>query len=186
MKAIRKLLIIFAVLASVPLHAQRWSISTNAVEWADLGTLNAEASYAFGRHFSVHAGARYNPWTYNPGNENEQVQRRQRSFAAGLRYWPWHVYAGWWVSTKGQYQEYNRGGLQDRQTEEGDAYGGALSAGYSWMLSPHVNLEFGAGVWAGSTKYKVYACPVCGRIVDQGNKFFILPTDLSISLVLVL
>ena len=103
-------------------------------------------------------------------------------FAAGARFWPWHVYSGWWLGAKAQYQEYNRGGIRSALTEEGDRVGAGLSAGYSYMLLPHLNLDFGLGVWGGYAWYTSYACPVCGLTTDRGGKGFILPSDLLLSL----
>ena len=165
---------------------QKFAVGTNALDWIDMGTMNIEAGYAVSRHFTVVADAKYNPWTYNSGDKETQVERRQRTFSAGMRYWPWHVYSGWWIGAKGRYQEYNRGGVLGRETEEGDSYGGVLDFGYTLMLSKNFNLEFGGGVFTGGTKFKRYACPVCGRVTGSGEEFFILPADLSVSIVLII
>ena len=105
------------------------------------------------------------------------------TYSAGVRWWPWYIYSGWWFGLAGQYQEYNRGGIFSSTTEEGDAYGAALSAGYTVMLHEHLNLEIGAAGWAGRTVYTVYDCPRCGRISDSGRKWFALPSELVLSLV---
>ena len=99
-----------------------------------------------------------------------------------MRYWPWYVYSGWWVGGKVQYQEYNWGGLTSDKTEEGDRFGAGISAGYTYMLAPHVNLDFGLGLWGGYDKYKRYSCPVCGLTEASGDRFFILPNDVTLAL----
>lgn len=175
--------VILLLLISVGLmRAQKFSLSVNLLECASLGTMNLDASYAVGRHWSVTAGARYNPFTYHKGEPGRQFQARQQSYAVGVRAWPWHIMSGWWFAGKGRWQEYNVGGILGPETREGDRFGGSLSAGYALMLSPHLNLEFGLGVWAGVDVYKVYSCPLCGLTVDSGNKFFVLPDDIMISL----
>lgn len=182
----RLILIIAAALLCLTAQqarAQRWSIGTNVVDYLNLGTLNAEAGVAVAQHFSLHAGARYNPWTFNRADEERQFQNRKRCYYGGVRYWPWHIYSGWWAGVQGQYQEYNRGGLFRRETEEGDAYGAGLSVGYTLMVHKRLNVEFGAGAWAGKTRYTTYACPYCGKVLDKGEKFFILPNDVMVSLV---
>jgi hypothetical protein len=166
-------------------RAQKFSLSVNLLECARLGTLNLDASYAVGRHWSVTAGARYNPFTYRKGEPDRQFQARQQSYSAGVRVWPWHIMSGWWFAAKGRWQEYNMGGILSRTTREGDRFGGGLYAGYALMLAPHLNMEFGVGLWAGMDVYKVYSCPVCGLSLNSGNKFFILPDDVMISLVYV-
>lgn len=166
-------------------RAQMWGISTNAAGWAYLGTINGEVSVAVARNISINASAAYNPWTFQ--SDKGPYQDRQRSVALGFRYWPWHVYSGWWIAGKGQYQEYNRGGMYgDIRSEEGDAFGASLSFGYTLMLNKWLNMEFGAGLWGGSTQYKLYACPQCGRVLESGKKWFVRPNEVMISLVFVL
>ncbi len=103
--------------------AQRFSVSTNALEFANLGTINAELSYAPGQRWSINIGAKYNPFTFWDGEPEAQFQNRQRTIWFGARYWPWHVYSDWWIGLKTQAQEYNVGGILSPRTEEGDRYG---------------------------------------------------------------
>ena len=71
--------------------------------------------------------------------------------------------------------------VEPGMTEEGDAYGLSLGAGYSLMLGKHVNIDFGLEVWGGRTIYTVYACPTCGKVTESGKKWFFLPNDLVLS-----
>ena len=103
-------------------------------------------------------------------------------YAAGVRFWPWHVFSGWWIGGKVQYQEYNRGGIRSAVTDEGDRYGAGLSAGFTYMLHPHLNVSVGAGVWGGFQRYTIYSCPVCGVTEESGEKTFLLPNDLALTL----
>ena len=157
------------ILAALPLvcSAQKWSISTNLTDYVMLGTMNAEGSVACGRHISTELSARVNPWTFHKGDPGKQMQNRHQTYAAGVRYWPWHIYSGWWISGMAQYQEYNRGGIISQKTEEGDAFGLSAGAGYSLMLHK---------------TYITYACPSCGRITDKGSKWFVLPNEIRVAL----
>ena len=177
-------LIITLILAAMPLLAsgQDVSVSTNLMDYVSLGTINAEASVGVGRHITMNASARINPWTYHKGDPGKQMQNRHQTYAAGIRYWPWHIYSGWWFSTAAQYQEYNRGGIISPKTEEGDAYGLSLGGGYSLMIHEHVNLDFGLSLWGGQKTYITYACPSCGRITDKGAKWFFMPNDIIVSI----
>ncbi len=166
-------------------HAQRFSLSTNLLDYASLGTMNIEGAYSCSRRFSITVGARYNPFTFRKSDPERQLQMRQQSYSLGVRMWPWHTWSGWWFAGKGRYQEYNFGGLISRRTQEGDRVGMGLYAGYTHMLSPHVNMEFGMGFWGGVDFYRRYSCQVCGRIVDRGRKGFVLPDDFMVSLVYV-
>ena len=172
--------------------AQTWAVAVNAADIAELGTLGVEGSAAVGQHWSIHAGAKVNPWTFarrDSGNglfsepNPNQKQNRKQEYAIGARWWPWNVYSGWWVGGKGQYQEFNRGGFLTEPSQEGDAFGAGLAGGYSLMLKEHWNLDFGLGLSTGWMKYATYACPSCGKVVDEGQKWFILPNEAIVSLV---
>ena len=169
-------------LISMPSYAQSVSVSTNLIDYACLGTLNIEASYSLSQHWSLTACARYNPFTFRKGEADRQFQYRQQSYAFGARFWPWHTFSGWWLASKLRYQEYNHGGIFSRDAEEGDRGGIGLSAGYTYMISRNLNVEFGLGAWSGMSWYRRYSCPVCGLTVEKGRKWFLLPDDVMISL----
>jgi len=170
----------FCLLAGNCLSAQDFSLSTNLADYANFGTLNADLSYGVSRHWTVDAGLRYNPFTFGEGDAMKS--NRQRSISAGARYWPWHIYSGWWLAGRFRVQEYNLGGIKSPSTTEGNRYGGGVSGGYSFMLGPHFNVDFGVGVWNGYERYVVYQCPVCGKVTGTGEGYFILPNDILLSL----
>lgn len=155
--------------------AQRFSLGTNGVDWFTLGTLNGELSLAVSQHYSVHVGTKLNPWTFNPGDQQKQFQIRQSSYWGGLRWWPWHVFSGWWTGGELRYSLYNAGGISKRDTEEGDAYGVGAYGGYSIMLGQNWNLDLGFGLWGGYKKYVRYVCPICGARSGNGETAFVLP-----------
>ena len=180
----RKIIIAAIIIAcsTINAKAQQWSVATNAIDWLHFGTMNVEASVAASRHISANISARVNPWTFHKGDPSKQMQNRHQTYAAGIRYWPWHIYSGWWLSGMAQYQEYNRGGIISQQTEEGDAFGFSLGGGYSMMVHEHLNIDFGLTVWGGQKTYITYACPSCGRITDKGSKWFVMPNELRVAL----
>lgn len=170
------------ILPSLKSEAQTVSLSTNLLDYACLGTLNADVSYSLSRRWSVTAGARYNPFTFRKGDPDKQFQLRQQSYSIGARLWPWHTWSGWWFAGKLRYQEYNSGGIRSLETREGDRFGAGLYAGYTYMLTSHLNIEFGLGLWSGLDVYRCYSCPVCGVTLESGKTHFILPDDIMISL----
>lgn len=182
----KRFAIILAVAAfaisSLKSEAQTVSLSTNLLDYACLGTLNADVSYSLSRKWSVTAGARYNPFTFRKGDPDKQFQLRQQSYSLGARLWPWHIWSGWWFAGKLRYQEYNSGGIRSLETREGDRFGAGLYAGYTYMLTSHLNIEFGLGLWSGLDVYRCYSCPVCGVTLESGKTHFILPDDIMISL----
>lgn len=182
----KRFAIILAVVAfaisSLKSEAQTVSLSTNLLDYACLGTLNADVSYSLSRRWSVTAGARYNPFTFRKGDPDKQFQLRQQSYSLGARLWPWHTWSGWWFAGKLRYQEYNSGGIRSLETREGDRFGAGLYAGYTYMLTSHLNIELGLGLWSGLDVYRCYSCPVCGVTLESGKTHFILPDDIMISL----
>lgn len=177
-------IIITLLLAVLPVlgRAQNWSVSTNVLDYVSLGTMNAEVSAGVGRRVTIEASARVNPWTFHKGDPSRQMQNRHQTYALGMRYWPWHIYSGWWISADAQYQEYNRGGIISQKTEEGDAFGLSAGGGYSLMLHEKLNLDFGVTLWAGQKTFISYACPSCGRITDKGSKWFVMPNEIRVAI----
>lgn len=170
------------LLSTAKLPAQEYSVATNLLGWANMGTMNMEASYGFARRWTAVAGVRYNPFTFQHPKTKEPMRNRQQSYSLGLGFWPWHIHSGWWLSGKIRYQEYNIGGFRSPETREGDRVGASLSFGYSYMLSEHFNVGAGAGAWAGYDFFTRYTCPRCGRIIDSGKESFILPDDIILSI----
>ena len=199
MKRIVKILTLTLFLVSPGmLHAQRVSFSSNVLEWADFGTANFGAGLAVGQHFSLQADVRYNNWTFRKGNpedrfndpvgeDEKQFENRKQAYALGIRYWPWYVFSGWWFQLRGQYMEYNYGGIFRHDAQEGDAYGAGLAAGYTFLLAKNLNAEFGLGGWAGARTYRTYRCTNCGSVTETVDRpqFFLLPDDVWLSLVFI-
>lgn len=180
----RRFLLVSVLLTGfvISAEAQKFSLSTNLLDYACLGTLNADASCSVSRHWSVTAGVRYNPFTYMVGDPDSQAHLRQQSYSLGARVWPWHTMSGWWFAGKMRYQEYSFGGLWSDGMEEGDRWGVGIYTGYTHMISRHFNIEFGIGFWGGIDVYQNYSCPVCGLLMNAGKRLFILPDDLMISI----
>lgn len=163
--------------------AQKAALGTNVVQWADLGCINLEGSFAVAQHFTVNVGGRYDPWYFRRGTE-DQFQNRKRGAWMGVRYWPWYTYSGWFFQLKGQWQEYNHffPGVTEVK-EEGDCFGAGLAAGYAIMINRHFNIEFGAGVWGGGKIYNEDLLPEMGRrITSRARGAFILPDDVCVTM----
>lgn len=172
----------FMLLGCGVAYSQNWAVGVNMADMLNLGTVSVGASVATGRHLTIDGAAAINPWTFNKGQCN-QMQNKQQTYSLGVRYWPLNVYSGWWVSGELQFREYNSGGIISSKTEEGDMAGIGIGGGYSLMLGRHLCLDFGLGLWGGYKRYDIYACTNCGKRIDYGSKWFILPDELIIALV---
>lgn len=172
----RKLILTISAFLALCFNAdgQKWSMSTNVIDWALLGTANIEGQVSVAQHISIIAGARYNPWQFKTSNPHLTMQNRQVTAYAGFRYWPWYVYSGWWIEAKGQYGTFKRSGIWRPALEVGDAIGGGLSFGYTFMISKNINIDIGAGCWGGrKLERKLYDCPSCLHLREEGSENFI-------------
>lgn len=172
------------LLISFECCAQRWAISTNAVEWANLFTINGEVSVAVHRNVSLNLNARYNPWSFRTAN-GDILMNKTRAISFGFRAWPWVTNSGWWIAVAAQMEEYSYAVANTIKPQDGYAYGGVLGAGYSLLITPHFNIDFGLLFWGGMKRYWTYDTAVYGRVTDSGKKFFFLPDDIRISAVYV-
>lgn len=185
------ILILAAIFSSFQMVAQEkrktsFALSTDVVDWANFGTINMEAGFSVHQHFSVQAGAKYNPWTFKTYMLGLPLYNKQTTAYAGFRYWPWYVFSGWWVGAQMQYTGYSETGIWRHALDTGKAFGGGLSFGYTLMLTENLNLEFGAGLWAGRRfDHTLYCCPECMKVRESGPGNFVALNDVSISVMYV-
>jgi len=162
-------------------------ISTNLFDWAALGTINLEAAISVSRHFSINVGGKYNPWEFHPkSGPISLIQNKHWMASVGARYWPWYVFSGLWIGAKLQYCDYKETGIWRQAYDQGKALGAGLSAGYTFMISKHFNVELGAGFWGGRLlEHTLYDCPnpsCMDTPRESGPKGFIAVNDINVSL----
>ena len=66
----RILTLLAALLMGAAASAQRFSVATNVLDYADFGTLNIEGDVAVARQWTLVAGAKYNPFLYKADTPN--------------------------------------------------------------------------------------------------------------------
>ena len=82
----KKMLLLAALLlVGHAAFAQRFSVATNMLDYADFGTLNVEGDVAVARRWTLVAGAKYNPFLYK-ADTPEPLSARQQVYAAGVRF----------------------------------------------------------------------------------------------------
>lgn len=168
--------------AQTTFREQTLGIATNIIGYANFLTLNAEATYKIKDQLSIHAGVKYNPFTFNKDEEN-QMQNRSSILQIGMRYWTWHTNSGWFAGGGAEFGYFNYGGIISKETHEGWRAGVNITAGYSLMLSRHFNFEFGAGLFTGYRNSKRYACPRCGATLGNDKKIYVAPNNLLAQMV---
>lgn len=155
-------IVLVLTLVSFSAAAQRFTVSTNLVDWANYGTINAEFGFSVSQHVSIVAGAKYNGWDFSKpdGEFTKSIYNKNIVGFAGIRYWPWYVNSGLWLQFKGQYADYQIAGTWWRPAiDMGKAAGAGLAAGYTFMITEHFNIELGIGGWGGYLlEHNVYNC----------------------------
>ena len=159
----------------------RLGVGTNITDYFYLLTPNVDLQYSINRHVTAQAGLKYNNWSFAGGTDRE-VKNRRQTYYAGARWWPWYTFSGWWMGSAAQFEEYDTGGVFRDDSEAGNAVGLSVSAGYSLQIKKWLNVDVGVGVWGGKTRYSLYACPYCGKKLEDGEKFFVLPNEARVAL----
>ncbi|MCF0176362.1 MAG: DUF3575 domain-containing protein [Bacteroidales bacterium] len=173
--------IVFLAL-SLCASAQKLGVSTNLCQWGFLGTANAELEYSVAQHFSVMAGGRYNPFSFTKKTGRDLYEHQVCGYA-GFRYWPWYTYSGMWISAKAQYRSFEETGLWRHALEDATGVGAGLGFGYARMITRHLNLDLGLGVWAGRyLDYTLYRCSCCMVVRDSGPRMFAAIDDVKVGL----
>ncbi len=167
-------------LCSSNANAQKWSISTNLLDYVNFGTINADVGLSVNKHWTISLSGKYNPFYFNfPDNP---IINKKGMAAFNARFWPFFVYSGLFYGFGAQCGVYRNGGIFSDYTREGLAGGFTFEIGYSLILTKHLNIEFGIGVWAGANRFKMYSSTQCGRKISEGTKPFLTFNDLQINL----
>ena len=167
--------------------AMRYAVSTNLLDWINNGTINADFGISVAQHWSIHAAGRSNPWTFHYTADGERYRDIQYVASLGARWWAWYVYSGWWAGAKVQWANFMGKNILSNKLQDGrNATGLGLQGGYTLMLSKHLNLDFGLGVWGGALfRHEVYDAEAQTTRTYGGTAWFIAPDSISISLMYV-
>lgn len=179
------LLIGIAGSAQAQTDRYKWAVSTNTLSWASLGTINFQGAVGMSQHISLEAGAAVNPWMANTSTSVE-MKNQQYGGYIGAKYWPWYVYSGWWIGAKVQYKNFEQVGILTSGLVRGDALGAGVSAGYSFMIGPHFNLDCGLGVWGGSMiNYEKYdkKNEKGAKLLESGSKGFFFIDNIVLAII---
>lgn len=159
--------------------AQNMYIATNTLDYINFGTINGEFGLSPWAKCSFYIRGRYNPFTYR---FDKQLQNRVVSGALGAKYWFWYSNSGWFINSHISYHKYNTGGIFDSYAYEGDAISITAGGGYALILNKKWNLDFGIGVQGGYTSYVKYACPRCGKVMENNKKIYMAPSNIMLQL----
>lgn len=186
------------------LQAQDYALSTNIPSLL-LGNINIEPSIPLSSRLTLQLGLSARPksfglpmpvgmihWLYNQrssdfsGRMNWGTVKHAEhvTFSPGIRLWSKGNYnRGVFFGLNALAMLYRYGSdKQDKNYSEGFLLGGGISAGYSYELAPHWNIEAEAGVAGAWTKYDLHA--ENGTLVQADkSRLLVLPSRLAVRLV---
>lgn len=129
---------------------QKVVMKTNALYWA-ASTPNVGVEMELGRNLSLDLSGNYNPFRFSHYRyvKHWLVQPE-------LRYWLCKTFKGSFFGLHGHYAEYNVSWKKEGSRYAGNLYGGGISYGYHWLLSPRWSLEAEIGVGYARLQYDKY------------------------------
>lgn len=159
--------------------AQFYSVGIDFVG-AAFGSFNAEASIALDRHWTLHLGGAYNPWTYS-----DNVKFKSITAHSGARYWLRETYGhSWFIGAHVLVSRFNwGGGLGINRRYDGNFSGGGFSAGFALPVAKRFNLEFELGGAIGYGSYTKNRCERCGDLISENKGLTFIPSRTAVSFV---
>ena len=174
-----------------PICAQRESLIENKTPVFGLSTnllydattsMNLGLEFRLSDKWTFKLPATYNPWTFSDNKKAKFILAQPE-----LRWWFCESFSGHFIGLHGHYAYFNIGGVGTNYMKkyrfEGDLYGGGLTYGYNFYLSPRWSLELALGVGYARINYDQYHCETCGEFIKTETKDYIGPTQAAISLI---
>lgn len=168
-------------------EAQNVAVKSNSAYWGAAASPNASLELSLGKRTTLELGGGFNFW-----NIYENKTAKHWLVQPELRYWFCESFNGHFVGIHSHGSRFNVGGwdippgrlksFKDHRYE-GYLYGGGLSYGYQWMLSPRWNFELSLGGGYARIHYNKYPCITCGSKEDEGDYNYLGITKAAVSLV---
>lgn len=141
------------------------------------------AEVRLGEKYTLDVAFSINPW-----NQNSTKKFNHLLIQPEFRYWFCDPFAGHFVGIHAAYSNFNISGtgfsdyMKDHRFE-GNFYGGGISYGYQWYLSPRWSLEATIGAGYLYIDYDRYECKECGKKQESAGKNYFGPTKAGISII---
>lgn len=156
-------------------HAQFYSVKTNVLEIASLGTVNADVSMMVAPNWTINFDIACNPWTYG-----DNLKLKHWLVEPGARYWFWQTYTGGFVSMYGMGSRFN-GGINKRY--DGYGFGVGATYGYAWAIAKRWNVEAEIGMGLLWSRHSVNECRTCGAVLAPTRSYLSPSPKLGVSIV---
>ena len=183
-------LVILALAASLPVsYAQKVAIKNNLLYDAT-ATPNLALEMALSRKMTLELGAGLNWFDFSDNRKAKHLLVQPE-----LRWWTCDVFNGHFFGLHGHVAQFNIGGwdvpvgrlekFKDSRYQ-GYLYGGGISYGYQWLLSPRWNLETSIGGGFARMHYDKVPCAECGTKIDDGKYNYWGVTKAAVSLIYII
>lgn len=167
-------------------QAQKVAIKNNLLYDAT-ATPNLALEFGLGKKTTLEVGAGLNLFTFSDNKKLKHLLIQPE-----LRWWTCDVFNGHFFGLHSHGAQFNVGGwdipvgrldtFKDSRYQ-GYLYGGGLSYGYQWILSPRWNFEMSAGAGYARILYDEYPCVDCGTKIDEGTHNYWGVTKAAVSLI---
>lgn len=155
-------------------------LNVNFVDLGNLLTLNLGADVGLSKHVALGVVGKVNPWVFNKETDNAKFDNKTMGYLTA-KYYPWNIFSGLHFDVMGGASGYTQRG-QEGTVDRGYKVGGGIGAGYTYVISKHLNLEIAAGAWIGNKNYDTLPALNDGKVLSSSSKFFVEPYELKIGL----
>lgn len=186
----RFFLVILVLTVSLPgILAQKAAIKNNLLYDAT-ATPNLALEMALSRKTTLELGAGLNSLDFSDNRKFKHLLVQPE-----LRWWTCDVFNGHFFGIHAHGAQFNVGGwdipvgrldtFKDNRYE-GYLYGGGISYGYQWILSPRWNFEASIGGGYARIHYDKYPCTNCGSKIEEGKYNYWGVTKAALSLIYII
>lgn len=182
--------VILALTVSLPgIFAQKAAIKNNLLYDAT-ATPNLALEMALSRKTTLELGAGLNWFNFSDNRRFKHLLVQPE-----LRWWTCDVFNGHFFGIHVHGAQFNVGGwdipvgrldtFKDNRSQ-GYLYGGGISYGYQWILSPRWNFEASIGGGYARIHYDKYPCANCGSKIEEGKYNYWGVTKAALSLIYII
>ena len=162
-----------------------FALSTNLLYDATT-SMNLGVELKMGKHFTFKLPVTYNPWEWK-----DDKKWRFLLVQPELRWWFCEPFYGSFIGLHGHGSYYNVGGIGTKAMTDyryqGYLYGGGISYGHQFYLSPRWNLEVSVGGGYVYLNYDQYHYYTDGALVkSQQKEHHLWPTQAGITLIYII
>jgi len=177
--------VLYMLLASTLCRAQSLAVKNDALYDALL-IPNLGMEVRAGKHTTVDVEGTYDPLSFS-----SERKWKNWSLCPEVRFWGCHPFSGMFVGINALCGGFNVSrmdvfGLKGKRAQCRLFYGGGLTLGNHYVISPCWGLEAKANVGFVHMPYSRYRCGTCGYKEKNVTTNYIGPTNISISLIYII